>query len=36
MGFNPFRGRVNRTSDVAIVVVALAITVALVIWALFG
>jgi preprotein translocase subunit SecE len=36
MGLNPFREQTKRTSDVVIVVVALAITVALVVWALFG
>jgi hypothetical protein len=36
MGLNPFREQTKRTSDVAIMVVALAITVALVVWALFG
>jgi hypothetical protein len=36
MGLNPFREQTKRTSDVVIGVVALAVTVALVVWALFG
>jgi hypothetical protein len=36
MGLNPFREQTKRTSDVVIVVAALAVTVALVVWALFG
>jgi len=36
MGLNPFREQTKRTSDVVIVVVALAITIALVLWAIFG
>lgn len=33
MGFNPFGKRVNRRSDVATVVVAIAVVALLVLWA---
>ncbi len=36
MGFNPFRARAQRRSDIVIVVVAFAVIVALVAWAWFG
>jgi len=36
MGLNPFREQTKRTSDVVIVVAALAVTLALVLWAIFG
>jgi hypothetical protein len=34
VGFNPFRKQVRRSSDIIIVVAALAIVVALVLWAI--
>ena len=36
MGFNPFRSRVNRRTDIVIVVAAAVVILALVVWALFG
>jgi hypothetical protein len=36
VGLNPFRSQVKRGSDIALVVVALAVIVALVLWALLG
>jgi len=36
MGLNPFRAHVKRGSDIALVVVALVVVAALVLWALFG
>jgi hypothetical protein len=36
VGYNPFRKRVQRRSDVVIVAAALAVIVALVAWAAFG
>jgi hypothetical protein len=36
MGFNPFREESHNAFDVALVVVAVAITLALVAWGLFG
>jgi hypothetical protein len=36
VGFNPFRARVEHRGDVAIVVVALIVIVALLAWAFFG
>jgi hypothetical protein len=36
VGFNPFRARAQRSSDIVILVVALAVVVALVLWAVFG
>jgi hypothetical protein len=36
VGFNPFRTHTNHTSDIVIVVTALVIVAALVLWAVFG
>jgi hypothetical protein len=36
VGFNPFRARVSRRSDIAIVAAAFVVVVALVLWALLG
>jgi hypothetical protein len=36
VGFNPYRSRTKRTSDLALVAVALAVVLALVLWALLG
>jgi hypothetical protein len=36
VGFNPFRAQAKRGSDIAIVVVALVVVAALVLWAVFG
>lgn len=36
VGFNPFRARVNRRTDVLFVGAALAVVLVLVGWALFG
>jgi hypothetical protein len=36
VGFNPFGARVRRGSDVALVIAAFAVVIALVLWALFG
>ncbi len=36
MGLNPFRGRVNRRTDAAVVAAAFAVIAALLIWAVFG
>jgi hypothetical protein len=36
VGFNPFRARVRRGSDIALVVSALVVVLVLVLWALFG
>jgi hypothetical protein len=36
VGFNPFRQRVERRTDVLLVVAALVVVIALVLWALFG
>jgi hypothetical protein len=36
VGLNPFRSHVRRTSDIALVVGALVIVAALVLWAVFG
>jgi hypothetical protein len=33
VGFNPFRKQVRRTSDIVIVIAALAVVAALVVWA---
>jgi preprotein translocase subunit SecE len=33
VGFNPFRKQVRRSSDIVIVVVALAVVAALLVWA---
>jgi hypothetical protein len=36
MGLNPFRAQAKRGSDIVIVVVALVVVAALVLWAVFG
>jgi hypothetical protein len=36
VGFNPFRERVERRTDIVLVVSALVVVIALVLWALFG
>jgi hypothetical protein len=36
VGFNPFRSQAKRGTDVVIVVVALVVVAALVLWAVFG
>jgi hypothetical protein len=36
VGLNPFRSQVKRSSDVAIVAVALGVVLVLVLWAIFG
>jgi len=36
MGFNPFRDQKRSTADIALVVVFLAVTLALVAWGFFG
>jgi hypothetical protein len=36
VGYNPFRKRVKRRSDIVVVAAALAVIVALVVWATFG
>ena len=36
MGFNPFRSRVNRRTDIVIVIAAAVVILALVLWAVFG
>jgi hypothetical protein len=36
VGFNPYRKRVQRSSDVAIVAAALVVIAALVVWAALG
>lgn len=36
VGLNPFRSRVERRTDVVVVVVALVVIAALVVWGLFG
>ena len=36
MGLNPFRQQENTTFDIAMVVVALIVTVAVVVWAIFA
>jgi hypothetical protein len=36
VGFNPFRERVERRTDVLLVAAALVVVIALVLWALFG
>ena len=36
MGLNPFRAQAKRGTDVVIVVIALVVVAALVLWALFG
>jgi hypothetical protein len=36
MGLNPFRAQAKRGTDVVIVVVALVVVAALVLWAVFG
>jgi hypothetical protein len=36
MGFNPYRSRTKRTSDLALVAIALGVVLVLVLWALFG
>ena len=36
VGFNPYRGRVARRTDLALVALALVVVVALVLWAVFG
>ncbi len=36
VGFNPFRARVNRRSDVLFVGAAIAVVLVLVLWALLG
>jgi hypothetical protein len=36
VGFNPFRERVERRTDIVLVVAALVVVIALVLWALFG
>jgi hypothetical protein len=36
VGLNPFRSQAKRSSDVVIVAVALAVVLALVLWAMFG
>ncbi len=36
MGFNPFREQRTNAFDVALVVVAIAVTTALIIWAIVG
>jgi hypothetical protein len=36
VGFNPFRSRVNRRTDLVVVAAAFVVILALVVWALFG
>jgi hypothetical protein len=36
VGFNPFRARAKRGTDIVIVAVAFVVIAALVLWALFG
>jgi hypothetical protein len=36
VGLNPFRSQAKRSSDIVIVAVALVVTAALVLWAVFG
>jgi len=36
MGFNPFRSRVERRTDIVVVVIAFVVIAALVVWAFFG
>jgi hypothetical protein len=36
VGFNPFRARVSRRSDIALVASALVVVLLLVLWALLG
>jgi hypothetical protein len=36
VGFNPFRSRVSRRTDIVVVAAALVVIAALVAWALFG
>jgi hypothetical protein len=36
VGLNPFRSRVERRTDVIVVVAALVVILALVVWGLFG
>jgi hypothetical protein len=36
VGLNPFRSQAKRSSDIVIVVVALVVIAALVLWAVFG
>jgi hypothetical protein len=36
VGFNPFRSRVERRTDIVVVICAFVVIVALVIWGLFG
>jgi hypothetical protein len=36
VGFNPFRSRVNRRTDIVVVIVAFVVIAALVVWAFFG
>jgi hypothetical protein len=36
VGFNPFREQVKHRSDIALVLSAFAVVIALVLWAVFG
>jgi hypothetical protein len=36
VGFNPFRQRVERRTDIVLVVAAFVVVIALVLWGLFG
>jgi chorismate synthase len=36
VGFNPFREQVKHRSDIALVIAAFVVVIALVLWALFG
>jgi hypothetical protein len=36
VGFNPFRTRTHRSSDIVFVAAAFAVVLALVLWAVFG
>jgi hypothetical protein len=36
VGFNPFRSRVNRRTDIVVVIAAFVVIAALVVWAFFG
>jgi hypothetical protein len=36
MGFNPFRSRVDRRTDIVVVAIAFVVIAVLVIWGLFG
>jgi hypothetical protein len=36
VGFNPFRSRVDRRTDIVVVIVAFVVIVALLVWAFLG